>query len=103
MVDLSETIKANIIAVLREEKSVKQAILFGSRARGDARYNSDIDLALLGDAIPLSLHTKLRRAAGLYTLDIVSLDRLENDDLIESIERDGVVIYNSETATALAQ
>jgi predicted nucleotidyltransferase len=103
MLDLPDRIKGKLIKVLSEEKNVKQAILFGSRARGDARINSDIDLALLGSHIPLSINTKLRDAAGLYTLDIVRIDGLDNGSLMESIDRDGVVIYSCEETPALAQ
>lgn len=103
MLEIPDNIRDKLINVLSKEKSIKHAILFGSRARGDARTNSDIDLALLGPHIPLSIHTKLREAAGLYTLDIVRIDELENDSLMESIERDGVVIYSNEETSALAQ
>ncbi len=100
MNSLPEKIKNKWIDILSREKAVEQAILFGSRARGDARANSDIDLALLGCEIPIHIHTKLREAAGLYQVDIVRLNELDNKDLIESIERDGIVIYAREDASA---
>ncbi len=62
-----------------------------------------LDLALLGSHIPLSIHTKLREAAGLYTLDIVRIDGLDNDSLMESIDRDGVVIYSYEETSSHAR
>lgn len=96
MLKLPENINKKISLVLSAEKNVCQAILFGSRARGDSRHNSDIDLALVGHDIPLSLNTKLREAAGLYSLDIVRIDDLEDASLMHSIERDGVVIYSRE-------
>lgn len=94
MLDLPDSLRKKLIQVLSEETSVQQAILFGSRARGDAKVNSDVDLALIGSQIPLSIHTKLREAAGLYTLDIVRIDELDNQSLLESIERDGSIIYH---------
>lgn len=102
MVDFPETIKNKIILILSNEPKVKQAILFGSRARGDSKINSDIDLALVGYDIPISLHTKLRDAVGLYTLDIVKIDGLENDSLMASINQDGVLIYSNEETSAFA-
>src|SRR5690554_2569306 len=102
MLELPDKVKGKLIKVLSEDKNIKQAILFGSRARGDARINSDIDLALLGSHISLSTHTRLREAAGLYALDIVRIAGLDNDSLMESIDRDGVVIYSCEETAELA-
>ena len=102
MSDLPERIKDKIVSILSHEKTVEKALLFGSRARGDARANSDIDLALIGDAIPLSLHTKLRENVGLYSLDIVRMNELDDDPLLESINRDGVLLYSREEAAALS-
>lgn len=102
MLDLPEGIRNRIVTVLTQERTVEQAILFGSRARGDARTNSDIDLALIGDAIPLDLHTKLRDAAGLYTLDIVRVNELEDEPLLENIMKDGVLLYGREESASLA-
>ena len=44
-VGLSDQIMQGIYQVLASYPAVKKAVLFGSRARGDHRYNSDIDLA----------------------------------------------------------
>lgn len=100
MLNIPNVVQKRILSVLSKESTVKQAIVFGSRARGDARPNSDIDLALVGCNIPLSLFTKLREAAGLYSLDIVRIEGLDNDELRSSIERDGVTIYGREETAA---
>lgn len=98
MLILPDKIKAKLVSVLAKEPSVEKAFIFGSRARGDAKDQSDIDLALQGSEIPLSLNTKLRDAAGLYQMDIVKMNELENNDLLINIEREGVVIYSVEEA-----
>jgi predicted nucleotidyltransferase len=41
---LTETPEAEAARILAEEPSVKRVILFGSRARGYAVFNSDMDL-----------------------------------------------------------
>ena len=69
--------------------------------RRDARANSDIDLALIGNDIPLSLHTKLREKVGLYSLDIVRMNELDDELLLESINMDGVLLYSREESAAL--
>jgi predicted nucleotidyltransferase len=91
---LPERVKLKIIHVLSQETSVGKAMLYGSRARGDARDGSDIDIALFGDNIPLYLNTRLRDAAGLYKLDIVRFDELDQVELKENILRDGIEIYS---------
>ncbi len=49
-------IKERLIRILRRRPEIRLAILFGSRATGGARPESDIDLALLGHE-PLSKTT----------------------------------------------
>ena len=96
LIQLPEKIRLKLIAQFAEEHTVEQVKLFGSRARGESRPNSDIDLALVGKQIPLSLHTRLREAAGLYPLDLVRVDELDNELLRANIEQEGVVIYQRE-------
>ena len=91
---LEERIIKDIISVIDKHESVKKAVIFGSRARGDYRYNSDIDFAIYTDgrACP-GLIDDIDRAAGIYKVNVVDVNGLENDDLKKSIERDGIEIY----------
>lgn len=52
-------------AVLASHAEVSLAILFGSRARGVARADSDVDVAVAGDVDRLALAAELTRASGL--------------------------------------
>jgi predicted nucleotidyltransferase len=45
---LTETEIQQLIAVLRRWPQIERGVLFSSRAKGVARPNSDIDLALYG-------------------------------------------------------
>lgn len=81
------------IRALAEKYGVRKVILFGSRARGDFRERSDIDLAFSGgDAARFSLDVD-EETYTLLKFDIVNLDYPVQPELLESIERDGVVIY----------
>lgn len=91
---LPERFAQRLIEACEQESSVSKVVLFGSRARGDHRSSSDIDLAIEGGAVPLRLNTKLREAAGLYKLDIVHLDSLDNPELAEEIRREGIIVYD---------
>lgn len=90
---LPERFARRLAAECDKEPGVKKVILFGSRARGNYRLNSDIDLALAGEGIPPRLSARLREAAGLYSLDIVHLSDLDNPDLREEIDNEGITIY----------
>ncbi|MEA1962389.1 MAG: nucleotidyltransferase domain-containing protein [Bacillota bacterium] len=73
---------------------VKRAVIFGSRARGDYRYNSDIDLAVYAQGSPsVALYLDLDEAAGIYKLDFIDMTRLTNSKLRQHIEEEGIQIY----------
>lgn len=93
-VGLSDQIMQGIYQVLASYPAVKKAVLFGSRARGDHRYNSDIDLAIYveGEASP-ELYLDLDDAVGIYKLDYISMNTLSNTELRQVIEREGIQIY----------
>ena len=59
-------------------------ILFGSRARGDFKRTSDIDIAASGGDFDRST---------LLEFDIVDLDRDMQDALRESIRREGKILF----------
>lgn len=80
--------------VLISSRFAGTVLLFGSRARGDCRDNSDIDLAIAGEAT-VTLMRSLKDAGGLYKVDVVLLSELNNENLREEIDRDGICIYTS--------
>lgn len=67
-------------------------ILFGSRARGDFKRTSDIDIAASGgdfDRFALDVDEE----STLLEFDIVDLDRDMQDALRESIRREGRILF----------
>lgn len=87
-----ETIKA-INDVFAQYPQIKKAVVFGSRAKGNYRDGSDIDICLFGD-IELSLLHRIEESLDElylpYTVDLVVYDRIQNQDLREHIDRVGV-------------
>ena len=72
---------------------VKKVILFGSRARGDYKRTSDIDIAVSGgDFAKFALDVE-EETSTLLEFDIVNLDREMQDELREAIEREGKILY----------
>lgn len=92
--NLPEKVKDKIIELARK-CGVKKVILFGSRARGDNWERSDIDLAISGgDRVRFTLDVdESDIVPTLLMFDVVDLDEPCNEDLRESIKRDGVVLY----------
>ena len=72
---------------------VKRVELFGSRARGDYKRASDIDLAVRGGDIPRFRLDIEEETSTLLKFDIVDLDSQMQDELRESIRREGKVLY----------
>ena len=81
------------IIELAKKFNLNKVILFGSRARGDYKSKSDIDLAVTGgDCIRFSLDVQEMTSTLLF-LDIVNLDGVVQKELLESIEKEGVCLY----------
>ena len=89
---LSKEVYEKIKKVIDENKQYK-IVLFGSRARGDYKETSDIDLAVLND-ISREEQYKIMNEIDLldiiYKIDIVFVDSNTKLELVESIKRDGV-------------
>lgn len=78
------------LAVLHGQEWV---VLFGSRARGDHRERSDIDLACSGgDYVRFALDVD-EQTPTLLEFDVVNLDAPVQDELRDAIAREGVVLY----------
>ena len=56
---LENKVIKNIVEILKKYEEVESAKIFGSRARGDYRNASDIDIALFGDKLTSSINTKI--------------------------------------------
>lgn len=78
---------------LAKKYNLDKIILFGSRARGDFKSRSDIDLAVSGgDCVRFSLDVQELTSTLLF-FDVVNLDGTVQKELLDSIEREGVCIY----------
>ncbi len=80
---------------------IEKVLLYGSRAKGNYKNGSDIDLTLLGknlnsDNSIYPLQEALEKLYLPYTFDISIFKRLDNLDLIEQILRVGKTFYQKE-------
>ncbi|MSP53653.1 MAG: nucleotidyltransferase domain-containing protein [Gammaproteobacteria bacterium] len=87
-----------IQAVLKKHPKVSKAILYGSRAKGNYRPASDIDLTLQGEQLDyaelVKIDNELDDLLLPYTIDLSIYQSIENADLIDHIKRVGQVFYS---------
>jgi type I restriction enzyme S subunit len=94
---LTETTVENICAVFARFPEIEKAILYGSRAKGNFKTGSDIDLTLYGEALTSDLCSTI--ASELddlllpYTIDLSVFNELNHAKLREHIERVGMLFY----------
>lgn len=77
---------------------IEKAILFGSRAIGNWKNGSDIDLAVCGTGVCFhtiaTLHSLLEDEGPMpYLIDVVDRTHLNHEKLAEHIDRKGICIY----------
>ena len=95
---LSEKTMQTISAIYEKFPAVKRVIVYGSRAMGNFREGSDIDMTLVGDK-PIDYDTVLKLYGMFddsdlpYLVDISDFSSLKNPDLIDHINRRGKVLY----------
>lgn len=92
-VGLTEQELELIRSTCRQVAGDTRVVLFGSRAMGTHRNNSDIDLALDGDVSPLQaerLAAELNELPLPYRFDVLALRSVTNTDLAAHITRVGV-------------
>ena len=78
---------------LARQYGLDQVRLFGSRARGDYRRASDIDLAVSGgDIIRFSLDLE-EETSTLLMFDVIDLSQAIGQDLRAAIEAEGRTLY----------
>lgn len=89
-----------ILAALRNFPEIEQAVVFGSRALGNYKQGSDIDLAVIGERVTNktihALHDLLSEEYPLpYFFDIVHYHEMTNEKLLEHIDQYGIEIYRN--------
>jgi len=88
---------AAIQNVFTKHTDIGQAVLYGSRAKGNYRPGSDIDLTLFGDALTYAqlnrIETEIDDLLLPYSVDLSLYSQIDNPDLLDHIQRAGQLIY----------
>lgn len=85
--------------VFARHPEIKQAVLYGSRAKGTHRPGSDIDLTLFGETLTYAqlnrIETEIDDLLLPYTVDLSLHQQIDNAELLDHIRRVGQVFYQS--------
>jgi predicted nucleotidyltransferase len=99
-------LKSSVIEAIRSVfakfPEIETVILYGSRAKGNFKNGSDIDLTLklvpeatASLAFLFAVQEALDELDLIYTIDLSLFDQIENPNLIDHIERVGKVFYQA--------
>ena len=91
-IKLYDNIKNSIIES-GKKYGIEKIVLFGSRARGDSKERSDIDLAVYGGNVEEFYVDIEENVFTLLKFDVVDMNKSVQKELIESINNEGVIIY----------
>jgi predicted nucleotidyltransferase len=95
-ITMNTGIKPIVLDEIRElahKYHVKKVILFGSRARGDFKRTSDIDIAVDGgDFVRFAIDID-EETSTLLEFDVINLQRDMQEELRKSIDTEGRIIY----------
>ncbi|GAB3505485.1 nucleotidyltransferase domain-containing protein [Spirosoma knui] len=93
---LSDAHLLDIVNTIASTPRIQRAVLFGSRAKGNQRPGSDIDIALKGDRLALNdllaVSVALDELGLPFKFDLILYDRISEPALQEHIDRVGKVM-----------
>jgi len=86
-----------IQAIFAKYPQVKRVLLYGSRAKGDYRNGSDIDLTLLGESLDLAVQFDLENELDdlllPYKIDLSIFQHIDNPSLLAHIQQVGLPFF----------
>ena len=94
---LVDTTIDQINAIFGKHPQIEKVIIYGSRAKGNFKNGSDIDLTLRGTGLTLAIinriEMELEELYLPYTFDLSIYDQISDKDLVEHIDTIGIVFY----------
>lgn len=94
---LSAATLEKLNSVFAQHSAIDSVLIYGSRAKGNYRAGSDIDLTIKGGEISfaefMQIENQIDDLMLPYTVDLSKYNQIDNKGLIEHIDRIGVVIY----------
>ncbi|RAU16650.1 nucleotidyltransferase domain-containing protein [Nitrincola tibetensis] len=95
---LSDSDYALIAEAAKQQSEIESLVLFGSRAKGNFRKGSDVDIAVKGLSVTydsvIRLSDQLNEVLPLpYFFDVLNYNTLSDPELKAHIDRVGMEIY----------
>ena len=94
---LNDNTRKKIQSVFTKYSQIETVIIYGSRAKGNYKTGSDIDLTIKGQGLNFPLIYKIEQDLDdlylPYTFDISIFSNIDNTNLIGHINRVGKVFY----------
>lgn len=95
---LKDEVVEAICLIFQKYPEVEKAILYGSRAKGNFKPASDIDLTLQGVLLDLTILNRISWELDdlllPYTFDLSIYNQINNSELLDRIQRIGIVFYS---------
>ncbi|MBV1916155.1 MAG: nucleotidyltransferase domain-containing protein [Pseudomonadales bacterium] len=86
-------------SVFHKHSSIEAVLIYGSRAKGNYKRGSDIDLTIKGALLSFSelmqIEDEIDDLYLPYQVDLSQYEAIENSDLLDHINRVGVTIYSN--------
>ena len=98
---MSDKVLENIVKYVETFDRITKVVLFGSRARCDNHDRSDYDIAIWGNLTDIEFsraeYDLKNELNTLHKIDVVFINRRKiSVELLNNIEKDGVIIYDKE-------
>jgi len=93
---LKDSVIDKISSVFERYGGIEKVIVYGSRAMGNYRNGSDIDLTIKGDLARKNFYRILQELDNLnlpYMIDLSQLENIKNTNLTDHINRQGKMFY----------
>ena len=96
---LEDSVIEKINSIFCQYENIEKVILYGSRAKGNYKRGSDIDLTIVSESDQLSFSDLAKAENQLddlmlpYKIDISLMEQISNPDLIDHIDRVGILFY----------
>lgn len=90
-----------ICNILSQYPQVLQALIFGSRAKGNYRQGSDVDIAIKGKDITSKIVNQIsfilnEETTMPYHFDILHYENIKEPELLQHIDRVGKIFYEKD-------